>query len=61
MRFYKELERSYQGNLRREENTTGQFWLNLQTHYNLEVAKDRLGERLEAEVQVLQRQALTDI
>lgn len=28
------------------------FWLNLQTRYNLEVAKDRLKERLEKEVRV---------
>lgn len=28
------------------------FWLNLQTRYNLEVAKDRLSERLEKEVRV---------
>jgi addiction module HigA family antidote len=26
------------------------FWLNLQTHYDLEVEKDRLGDRLEREV-----------
>lgn len=26
------------------------FWLNLQTAYDLEVEKDRLGDRLEAEV-----------
>ena len=28
------------------------FWLNLQSRYELEMAKDRLGERLECEVQV---------
>ena len=28
------------------------FWLNLQTRYDLEVEKDRLAGRLEAEVQV---------
>lgn len=28
--------------------------------YNLELEKDRLGERLEAEVRVLERQVLTD-
>ena len=27
------------------------FWLNLQSRYELEMAKDRLGERLECEVQ----------
>jgi plasmid maintenance system antidote protein VapI len=26
------------------------FWLNLQTHYDLEVEKDRLADRLEAEM-----------
>jgi addiction module HigA family antidote len=26
------------------------FWLNLQTHYDLEVEKDRLGDRLDREV-----------
>ena len=61
MRFYKESERSWQGNMRHEGNTTDQFWLNLQTRYNLELEKDRLGERLKAEVQVLERQVLTDI
>lgn len=30
-----------------------QFWLNLQTHYDLEVAADHLGGRLETEVQVM--------
>lgn len=28
------------------------FWLNLQSRYELAMAKDRLGERLECEVQV---------
>ena len=41
--------------LARYFGTTGQFWLNLQTRYDLELEKDRLGERLEAEVQVLER------
>ncbi len=27
-----------------------QFWINLQSHYDLEVARDRLGDRLGAEV-----------
>lgn len=31
------------------------FWLNLQTRYDLEVAKERLAERLHDEVSVLQR------
>ena len=30
-----------------------QFWLNLQTRFDLEVTEDRLAERLEKEVQVL--------
>jgi antitoxin HigA-1 len=29
-----------------------QFWLNLQTHYDLETVKDRLGGRLKKEVRV---------
>ena len=35
--------------------TTDRFWLNLQARYDLELEKDRLGERLEVEVQVLKR------
>lgn len=31
-----------------------QFWINLQTHYDLEVAKDREGERIEREVRPLE-------
>ena len=30
-----------------------QFWLNLQSHYDLEVEEERLGRRLEREVKVL--------
>ena len=30
---------------------TEQFWMNLQTRYDLEVEKDRLGSRLDDEVQ----------
>lgn len=33
--------------------TTAQFWLNLQAHYDLEHERDRLGARLDAEVEVL--------
>lgn len=29
-----------------------QFWLNLQSHYDLEVESDRIGRRLESEVKV---------
>jgi addiction module HigA family antidote len=36
--------------LARYFGTSEQFWLNLQTHYDLEVERDRLGDRLEAEV-----------
>lgn len=38
--------------LARYFSTTDRFWLNLQTRYNLEVEKDRLGKRLEKEVEV---------
>ncbi|MBN1946959.1 MAG: HigA family addiction module antidote protein [Bradymonadales bacterium] len=30
---------------------TERFWMNLQARYDLEVAKDKLGDRLESEVQ----------
>jgi addiction module HigA family antidote len=42
--------------LSRYFGTTDRFWLNLQTRYDLELEKDRLGERLEAEVLSLQSQ-----
>jgi antitoxin HigA-1 len=32
---------------------SAQFWLNLQSHYDLEVEEARLGRRLEREVKVL--------
>lgn len=32
---------------------TGQFWLNLQAYYDLEMEEERLGKRLEREVKVL--------
>jgi addiction module HigA family antidote len=32
-----------------------QFWLNLQSHYDLEKVEERLGGRLEKEVKVLAR------
>jgi addiction module HigA family antidote len=42
--------------LARYFGTSEQFWLNLQTHYDLEIEKDRLGDRLVREVKVrLQR------
>ncbi len=39
--------------LARHFGTSERFWLNLQTHYDLEVEKDRLADRLEEEVAVL--------
>jgi addiction module HigA family antidote len=39
--------------LARYFGTTERFWLNLQMRFDLEVEKDRLGVRLEKEVQVL--------
>lgn len=38
--------------LARYFGTSEQFWMNLQVRYDLEVEKDRLGERLEREVKV---------
>jgi antitoxin HigA-1 len=32
---------------------SAQFWLNLQSHYDLEIVEDQLGRRLEREVKVL--------
>jgi addiction module HigA family antidote len=32
---------------------SAQFWLNLQSHHDLEIMEDRLGRRLEHEVKVL--------
>ena len=36
--------------LSRYFQTTERFWLNLQTRYDLEMEKDRLGDRLDREV-----------
>ena len=36
--------------LSRYFGTSERFWLNLQTGYDLEVEKDRLGDRLDAEI-----------
>lgn len=41
--------------LARYFGTTERFWLNLQSRYDLEVEKDRLGSRLIKEVAVLSR------
>ncbi len=38
--------------LARYFGTSERFWMNLQVRYDLEVEKDRLGERLEQEVKV---------
>lgn len=38
--------------LARYFGTSERFWMNLQIRYDLEVEKDRLGERLEREVKV---------
>jgi addiction module HigA family antidote len=32
---------------------SAQYWLNLQTHYDLEIEQKRLGKRLEREVKIL--------
>jgi len=44
--------------LARYFETSDRFWINLQTRYDLEIEKDRLGKKLEAEVQVLNRAEL---
>jgi addiction module HigA family antidote len=41
--------------LARYFGTSERFWLNLQSRYDLETEKDRLGRRLEKEVAVLAR------
>jgi addiction module HigA family antidote len=40
--------------LARYFGTSERFWLNLQARYDLEVEKDRLGDRLRREVMVLE-------
>ena len=42
--------------LSRYFNLSERFWLNLQARYDLEVEKDRLHDRIEAEVKVFQIQ-----
>ena len=42
--------------LARYFGTSEQFWLNLQSRYDLEVERDRLGSRLEEEVAVFASQ-----
>ncbi len=41
--------------LSRYFGTSERFWMNLQAQYDLEVEKDRLGDRLEKDVHVLAR------
>lgn len=41
--------------LARYFGTSPEFWLNLQSHYDLEVEEDRIGESIEREVQPLAR------
>lgn len=43
--------------LARYFGTSEKFWLNLQARYDLEVEKDRLGDRLRREVKVLNKPA----
>ena len=38
--------------LSRYFSTSERFWINLQSRYDLEVEKDRLGERINQEVQI---------
>lgn len=33
--------------------TSAQFWLNLQSHFDLEIQRDRIGDRLDQEVHAL--------
>ena len=42
--------------LSRYFNLSERFWLNLQARYDLEVEKDKLNDRIETEVKVLQVQ-----
>lgn len=39
--------------LARHFGTSERFWLNLQARYDLEIERDRLGDRLRREVQIL--------
>lgn len=41
--------------LARYFGTSPQYWLNLQTHYDLEVEEDRVGDSIEKEVRPLAR------
>ncbi len=46
--------------LARYFETTDRFWINLQTRYDLEVEKDRLGEKLVTDVQIFDRSVHAD-
>ena len=46
--------------LSRYFGTSERFWLNLQTRYDIEVEKDRLGDRLVAEVKELAAEEVVD-
>ncbi|HEV2969345.1 MAG TPA: HigA family addiction module antitoxin [Pirellulales bacterium] len=46
--------------LARYFGTSERFWLNLQARYDLEVEKDKLGNRLDREVSVLTRSGTVD-
>ncbi|MEX2282121.1 MAG: HigA family addiction module antitoxin [Gemmatimonadota bacterium] len=41
--------------LARYFGTSERFWLNLQARYDLEIERDRLGDRLQQEVAILER------
>ena len=41
--------------LARYFGTSAGFWMNLQSHYDLEVERDRIGKKLETEVPTLAR------
>ncbi|PKB66145.1 MAG: addiction module antidote protein, HigA family [SAR202 cluster bacterium Io17-Chloro-G4] len=43
--------------LSRHFGTSDRFWLNLQSGYDLEVERDRLGHRLEKDVRILAKPA----
>jgi antitoxin HigA-1 len=45
--------------LARYFGTSERFWFNLQSRYDLEIEKDRLGKRLQQEVKVLSRNEST--
>jgi addiction module HigA family antidote len=47
--------------LARYFGTSERFWLNLQARYDLEVQKDRLGNRLHREVKVLKAAGVSEI